>query len=33
MMIPIIGQIWLLVLMCMDSQPGSNEFGQNPKGF
>lgn len=32
-LIPIVGQIWLLVLMCMDSQPGSNEFGPNPKGL
>lgn len=32
-LIPIIGQIWLIVLMCMDSQPGSNEFGPNPKGL
>jgi len=29
--IPLIGSIWLLVLLCMDSQPGSNEWGKNPK--
>lgn len=30
-LIPLIGGIWLLVLMCTDSQPGSNEYGANPK--
>jgi uncharacterized membrane protein YhaH (DUF805 family) len=29
--IPIIGVIWLLVLMLIDSQPGRNEYGPNPK--
>ncbi len=30
--IPLIGAIWLLVLDCMDSQPGENKWGPNPKG-
>ncbi|SDR97476.1 Uncharacterized membrane protein YhaH, DUF805 family [Polaribacter sp. KT25b] len=30
---PIIGWIWLLVLLCMDSEPGVNKWGENPKGF
>ncbi len=30
--IPIIGGIWLLILMLMDSEPGSNQYGENPKG-
>jgi uncharacterized membrane protein YhaH (DUF805 family) len=30
-LIPIIGGIWLLVLMVTDSQPGNNEYGPNPK--
>ena len=29
--IPWIGGIWLLVLMCLDSQPGPNQWGRNPK--
>lgn len=31
--IPIVGAIWWLVLFCTDSQPGSNEYGENPKGI
>lgn len=31
LLIPIIGPIWLLVLMCLDSQPGENKYGPNPK--
>ncbi len=31
-LIPIIGSIWLLVLMCLDSEPGENQWGENPKG-
>lgn len=31
--IPLIGSIWCLVLLCMDSQPGENQYGPNPKGF
>lgn len=30
-LIPIVGAIWLLVLMCTDSQAGENEYGANPK--
>src|SRR5687768_13547231 len=31
-LIPIIGVIWLLVLLCKDSDPGENKYGPNPKG-
>jgi uncharacterized membrane protein YhaH (DUF805 family) len=31
LLIPIIGAIWMLVLLCTDSQTGSNKWGQNPK--
>ena len=30
--VPLVGGIILLVFMCMDSQPGPNEYGPNPKG-
>jgi uncharacterized membrane protein YhaH (DUF805 family) len=30
-LIPLIGAIWLLVLMVTDSTPGTNEYGSNPK--
>jgi len=30
-LIPIIGAIWLLVLMVIDSNPGENQYGPNPK--
>lgn len=30
-LIPLVGFIWLLVLLVTDSQPGSNEYGPNPK--
>jgi uncharacterized membrane protein YhaH (DUF805 family) len=30
-LIPIIGAIWLLVLMVTDSNPGENKYGHNPK--
>jgi uncharacterized membrane protein YhaH (DUF805 family) len=30
-LIPIIGSIWLLVLLFMDSQTGRNKWGENPK--
>lgn len=29
--IPIVGAIWLLVLMVTDSKPGENQYGPNPK--
>lgn len=30
-LIPIIGGIWLLVVMCGDSMAGDNQYGANPK--
>jgi hypothetical protein len=30
-LIPIVGGIWLLVLMLTDSNPGENQYGVNPK--
>jgi len=30
-LIPIIGAIWLFILMIRDSNPGDNEYGSNPK--
>ncbi len=29
--VPIVGAIWLLVLLCLDSQPEANNWGENPK--
>ena len=29
--IPVIGFIWLIVLLVMDSTPGENQYGANPK--
>lgn len=31
-LVPIIGQIFLLVLFLLDGEPGENRFGPNPKG-
>jgi uncharacterized membrane protein YhaH (DUF805 family) len=31
-LIPLVGWIVLLVFMCLDSTPGENRFGANPKG-
>lgn len=31
--IPLIGAIWLLILFCRDSQPGTNQYGPNPKNI
>lgn len=31
-LIPIIGWIALFVFVCLDSAPGSNQYGENPKG-
>ncbi|MEO6869416.1 MAG: DUF805 domain-containing protein [Ginsengibacter sp.] len=31
-LIPLVGAIWLLVLFCTDSVPGTNKYGPNPKG-
>ncbi|MBP6874759.1 MAG: DUF805 domain-containing protein [Candidatus Eisenbacteria bacterium] len=30
-LIPLIGGIWLLVLLCRDSMAGENQYGPNPK--
>ncbi|MDZ7741584.1 MAG: DUF805 domain-containing protein [Bacteroidota bacterium] len=30
-LIPLIGAIWLIVLMVTDSNPGENQYGPNPK--
>ena len=30
-LIPLLGAIWLTVLMCLDSEPGENQWGENPK--
>jgi len=30
-LIPLVGAIWLLVLMATDSQAGDNQYGPNPK--
>lgn len=32
-LIPLIGTIWILVLMIKDSTPGDNEYGPNPKNL
>ncbi|MDE6624105.1 MAG: DUF805 domain-containing protein [Alistipes sp.] len=29
--IPVVGAIWLLVLLCLDSQAETNKWGANPK--
>ncbi|TMM56251.1 DUF805 domain-containing protein [Maribacter algarum] len=31
--IPIIGPIWLLVLLCTDGSPGPNQYGPDPKNL
>lgn len=31
LLIPLVGPIWLLVLMAKDSDPGQNQYGANPK--
>ena len=30
-LVPIVGSIWLLVLLATDSLPGENQYGPNPK--
>ena len=32
-LIPFVGWIVLLVFCCLDSQPGENKYGPNPKGL
>ncbi len=29
--VPLIGSIWILVLMIIDGEPGENQYGPNPK--
>jgi len=31
--VPIVGPIVILVFLCLDSKPGANEYGSNPKGL
>lgn len=31
-LVPLVGPIVILVFMCMDSTPGGNDYGSNPKG-
>jgi uncharacterized membrane protein YhaH (DUF805 family) len=31
--IPLIGWIWLLILLAQEGMPGPNEYGPNPKDF
>ena len=31
-LIPIAGAIMMIIWYCQDSQPGPNQFGENPKG-
>jgi uncharacterized membrane protein YhaH (DUF805 family) len=31
-LLPLIGAFWALILLCTDSQQGTNKWGQNPKG-
>lgn len=31
-LIPVIGTIVLIVFYCLDSEPGDNQYGPNPKG-
>lgn len=33
MLIPLVGAIWILVLLLTDSVPAPNEYGLNPKGI
>ena len=32
-LVPVVGWIILIIWFCTDSQPGSNKWGPNPKGF
>jgi uncharacterized membrane protein YhaH (DUF805 family) len=32
-LVPFLGWIWLLVLLCLESEPGQNKWGENPKGI
>jgi uncharacterized membrane protein YhaH (DUF805 family) len=33
LLVPIVGFIVLLIFSCIDSQPGGNKYGPNPKGL
>ena len=30
-LVPLVGQVWLLILLCLDGTPGANEYGESPK--
>ena len=32
-LVPFVGPIVLIVFLCLDSQPGENKYGSNPKGL
>lgn len=33
-LLPVIGWIWMFILVyCVDSKPGANQYGANPKGL
>ncbi len=33
-LLPVIGWIWMFILVyCIDSKPGANQYGVNPKGL
>ena len=32
-LIPQGGWMWMLILLCKDSDPGANQYGENPKGM
>lgn len=32
-LIPLLGAVILIVLFCLDSEPGANKYGPNPKGI
>ncbi|MGB9029859.1 MAG: DUF805 domain-containing protein [Acidobacteriaceae bacterium] len=32
-LVPLIGGIWLIVLLATDGDPGENQFGPNPRGL
>ncbi|GAA3966223.1 DUF805 domain-containing protein [Allohahella marinimesophila] len=33
MLIPVIGTIIIIIMLALDSEPGANEYGPNPKGL
>jgi len=32
-LIPVVGAVWMLVLLLTNSKAGANEYGENPKGI